>query len=129
MKILIVITRGDSIGGAQTHVLTLAKMLQKHDHEVLVCYGGEIDGPFNDLLKSSGISCVTIPSLIREISPIADFKSVFRLRRVYKDFRPDVVSLHSSKAGIIGRVAAEAEGRRRILTKDIVATDLDLGAV
>lgn len=105
MKILIVITRGDSIGGAQTHVLTLAKILQKHHHQVLVCYGGEIEGPFNDLLKIAGINFVTVPSLKREISPIADLKSVFNLRRIYNEFTPDIVSLHSSKAGIIGRLS------------------------
>jgi glycosyltransferase involved in cell wall biosynthesis len=110
VKILVVITRGDSIGGAQTHVLTLAKMLNKNGHDVLICYGGKLEGPFNKLLTAAGINCVTVPNLKREISLIADIRSVFKLRRIYKQFRPDVVSLHSSKAGIVGRMSSLFSG-------------------
>ncbi len=50
MRILILITRGDSIGGAQIHVLSLAKLFKQNGHDVLICYGGETEGPFNKLL-------------------------------------------------------------------------------
>lgn len=42
----------------------------------------------------------------REISPLHDLKSVIRFIRVLRTIRPDVLHLHSSKAGVLGRVAA-----------------------
>lgn len=44
--------------------------------------------------------------MVRELSPLNDFKSTLKLRRLLKDIGPDVIHLHSSKAGVIGRLAA-----------------------
>ncbi|WP_295794834.1 glycosyltransferase family 4 protein [Mucilaginibacter sp.] len=116
MKILIVITRGDSIGGAQTHVITLSKLLQRHGHDVLICYGGELAGPLNQLIVAAGLNSVTVPSLCREISLINDIKAIFQLRKVANRFKPDVISLHSSKTGIVGRLSNLFSGRPVVFT-------------
>lgn len=50
----------------------------------------------------------------REIEPFADLRSVVQLRRKLAELEPDVVHLHSSKAGAIGRVAALGLGARVI---------------
>jgi glycosyltransferase involved in cell wall biosynthesis len=42
----------------------------------------------------------------REITPGADFRSAIRMRSVLRALAPDVVHLHSSKAGAVGRFAA-----------------------
>lgn len=51
----------------------------------------------------------TIPtvkvSMEREINPILDFKAIQSLVRELKKIKPDVVHLHSSKAGVLGRIA------------------------
>lgn len=44
-------------------------------------------------------------SMKREIAPLADIKSVIQLVRLIKEIAPDVIHLHSSKAGVIGRFA------------------------
>lgn len=44
----------------------------------------------------------------REIAPFADIKSYALLKQKLKEIQPDVVHLHSSKAGVIGRIAASA---------------------
>lgn len=41
----------------------------------------------------------------REITPLQDIKAVFKLREILLEIQPDVIHLHSSKAGILGRVA------------------------
>lgn len=41
----------------------------------------------------------------RELSPIKDLKSAFKLRKLFTEINPDVIHLHSSKAGVIGRWA------------------------
>lgn len=43
--------------------------------------------------------------MVREISFYADLKSIFNLRRIIKKYKPDILYLHSSKAGAIGRIA------------------------
>ncbi len=45
-------------------------------------------------------------SMHREINVAAELESVRQLRRVLQKFRPDVVHCHSSKAGVLGRVAS-----------------------
>ena len=55
-----------------------------------------------------------IPALRRRIDPRWDTVAVVRLRRLLKDLRPDIVHTHSSKAGIIGRVAARGVGARLV---------------
>lgn len=47
-----------------------------------------------------------VASLKRRISPISDFKSFLTLRKLLIDLKPDIVHTHTSKAGLLGRVAA-----------------------
>jgi glycosyltransferase involved in cell wall biosynthesis len=102
MKILQIITLGDSIGGAQIHVLDLAMQLQAQGHDVHVLTGTV--GEFNDRLTLSGIANSQVPTLTRAIHPVRDIKCFFELKRLIKAFKPDVVAAHSSKAGIIVRL-------------------------
>lgn len=102
MKILIIITRGDTIGGAQTHVSLIAKKLQDDGHDVNIVFGGEV-GPFADLLKDYNIQYFNIPSFSNKFSLSNDIKSFIKIRRLIKLLKPDLISLHSTKAGILGR--------------------------
>lgn len=116
MKIVIFITRGDSIGGAQTHVIDIARIFKSNGHDVLVCFGGKREGPFMKLLIAKNIDFVNIECLKREISPIADFISILKLNKILKQYSPDVLSLHSSKAGILGRICGFVMGIPVVLT-------------
>ena len=51
---------------------------------------------------------VTEIDMRREVRPIRDALAILRLRRVFRRLDPDVIHLHSSKAGALGRVAAAA---------------------
>ncbi|WP_113660527.1 glycosyltransferase family 4 protein [Pedobacter nanyangensis] len=104
MRILIVITRGDSIGGAQTHVLSIAKGLKANGDQVLVAFGGK-EGVFSSLLKAEGINYALLKHLKRPVRPVDDFRAVYELCKLIKSYKPNLVALHSSKAGILGRIA------------------------
>lgn len=54
-----------------------------------------------------------IPDLVRELSPLRDWKALRQLRALIREIGPDVVHTHSSKAGVLGRMAAWKEGGRR----------------
>lgn len=100
MKILHVITRSE-LGGAQSVVINLANSMCIN-HEVMVIAGE--DGPMWDALDDR-VSKIRIPEIVREVSVIKDCIALFKLRKVYSSFKPDVVHLHSSKIGILGRLA------------------------
>ena len=114
MKLLMIITRGDEAGGAQIHVRDLCQGLVSAGHEVHVVSGS--GGMLTGALESMGISYRICPSLLREIHPVRDIRAVADLRRIIRDVRPDLVCTHSTKAGIIGRVAARLSGVPSIFT-------------
>lgn len=103
MKIAYVITRSDEIGGAHIHVRDLCVWLNGQGHEVLVFVGG--DGPYLGILSDAKINYKKIGHMKRSIAPIDDVKAVFELRKSLSEFNPDIVSAHSAKAGMIGRLA------------------------
>ncbi len=108
LRLLFVITRGDEAGGAQTYVRDLATALASRGHEVMVVTG--TGGILTGQLDRAGVSVAVLPTLVREIMPLRDVTAVRQLSAVIRDFRPQLVSAHSSKAGIIGRLAARRAG-------------------
>ena len=105
MKILLVITRSE-LGGAQTVVVQLANTLcEQHD---VVLVAGEGDGKIWEMVNPK-VTQERCPYLQRAISPKNDILAAIRLRKIYKTYRPDVIHLHSSKAGVLGRIVFPAK--------------------
>lgn len=100
MKIMLVITRSE-LGGAQTVVVQLANALcQEHD---VVLVAGEGDGKMWELVDKR-VTRESLPHLQRALSPKHDILAAIALCKLYRRYRPDVVHLHSSKAGTLGRI-------------------------
>jgi glycosyltransferase involved in cell wall biosynthesis len=100
MKIMLVITRSE-LGGAQSVVVQLANALC-HEHDV-VLVAGEGDGKMWELVDSS-VTRIDCPHLQKSLSLKSDLLAAIALRRIYRKHRPDVIHLHSSKAGALGRI-------------------------
>ena len=103
MKICQIITRADTIGGAQKHVIDICKQLKNDGHQVTV-----ISGSSNVLKKNisnEDIDFIGISYLKREFSFFDDLKTLFLLSKLFLVKKPDVVALHSIKAGLLGRIA------------------------
>jgi len=94
------------MGGASIHLLDLASSALEAGHEVVIFVGGE--GVFVERAKDKSLKCISLYFLKREIHPIYDFFCFFELKSKLKKFKPDIVHLHSSKAGILGRLAAKS---------------------
>ena len=105
MNILFVITRADAIGGAQVHVKDLAVSLQSDRHKVLVFTGEQ--GIYNYYLQESGIESIACESLSNKLNPFADGKTLRYILYIINLFKPDLIAAHSSKAGILGRLASK----------------------
>jgi glycosyltransferase involved in cell wall biosynthesis len=112
MRIVQVITRLD-LGGAQLHALRLSECLARAGHDVILACGkgGELDA---DAARAGSFRIVFLESLRREICFYRDARGFIELSRLFRDVRPDIVHTHSSKAGIVGRLAARHAGVRRI---------------
>jgi hypothetical protein len=66
----------------------------------------------NEYLNSLRNKCniIFIKDLLNPINPFKDIKALFRLYRFLKKNSIDIVHTHSSKAGILGRIAAKLAG-------------------
>ena len=101
-----------NIGGPAIHVVLLTDKLSPPEFEtILVCgHIGPHEGDMAYLAEQRHIHPVYITQLGRELSPIRDLATLFKLWRLMRQLRPDVVHTHTAKAGFVGRVAAWLAG-------------------
>ncbi len=113
MRILHISTRL-ILGGSQENTVLSCEGQARLGHEVHLAFG-PIYGPEGSLLErvekfrtpdGRRITTHAVPHMVREINPITDSRCYRELKRLIRNLRPDIVHTHSSKAGIIGRVAA-----------------------
>ena len=101
------------IGGAQENTLFNVDD-QHHIHGDDVCLitgpGLGPEGTLEQRALDRGLDLKVVPELKRSLHPWHDSKCYFALRRMLRDYAPDIVHTHSSKAGIIGRRAAWSLG-------------------
>jgi glycosyltransferase involved in cell wall biosynthesis len=119
VKILHIITRLDMGGSAQNTLFTCNELSDKYE-KVLV-HGLSLESGMTDSEKeivangiaeaqAQGVRVIALPSLVRSIRPIKDLKALFALTWLIFREKPDIVHTHSSKAGILGRLAAKLVG-------------------
>lgn len=106
VRIAFIITRADSVGGAQLYLREISTELVSRGHQITVLAGGS--GPFAEQLRELGIQVRLMKCLIHPIRPWTDAIAIFELRRQLAGIAPDLISLHSSKAGWLGRLAARS---------------------
>jgi glycosyltransferase involved in cell wall biosynthesis len=104
MKIVHVLTRGDVLGGAQSHVRELSLELRSLGHDVTVITGAP--GVFTDQLRQAGIPWLLVRSLVRPVRPHRDVAALVELWCTFGRLKPDVVCAHTAKAGSLARAAA-----------------------
>lgn len=112
-NIAIVITRLD-LGGAQKVALELASGLDKKKFNVhLICGpGGRLD---DEAKKIAGINLVFMDELIHPIHLILDFAAYIKLVSYFKKNNIEIVHTHSSKAGLLGRLAAATADNKPVI--------------
>jgi glycosyltransferase involved in cell wall biosynthesis len=113
LAILHVITRLER-GGASDCTLWQAIGAARRGHDVTIACGpSDIASPLVERARrQERLRLVILPALARPLRPAADLRSLYALVRLMRDVRPDVIHLHTSKAGTLGRIAAALLGRR-----------------
>lgn len=105
MKILRIIARLN-VGGPARHVIWLTEGLKPAGYETLLVAGvvppGEDDMSY--AATAAGVQPFILPEMSREIS-LKDALTTWKLFRLMRRERPDIVHTHTAKAGTVGRVA------------------------
>jgi glycosyltransferase involved in cell wall biosynthesis len=114
-KVIHVITRLDYGGSAQNTMLTaLGHDRAQFEPLVVAGYPGCWDAQGGQAateencrqLEKAAIRWMLLPSLTREVHPIKDAQALWQLIRLFRQEQPALVHTHTSKAGVLGRVAA-----------------------
>jgi glycosyltransferase involved in cell wall biosynthesis len=117
VKVLELITRLDK-GGAPRVFLRLIRGLKEQGIEVAMASGPSRQ-PEEDpaeFSRRSHIPYHPLPSLRREISPVHDLRALFQIIALIRKERPTILHTHTSKAGVLGRIAGKMTRTRTIHT-------------
>ena len=116
-RILRVVTRLNT-GGPARHLATLVQALgsDRYEQKLVAGHEGPGEGSLRSCVEAQGIDVAVIPEMVgtTRLEP-ADVIAVARIRRLIRDFHPDIVETHTTKAGIVGRLAARLEGTRVVV--------------
>lgn len=98
MKVLFI---AQSAGGVERYIKSLLQYINRKDYEILmVCsfdYKKEEASLYADYFVNIDMQ--------RSINLLKDFNAILKIRRIIKREKPDIIYLHSSKAGALGRIA------------------------
>ncbi len=111
MKNILYIITHLGTGGAQEYLLTILDHIDHSKYNVSVIAGYET----NNCLAKFPVKFCMIPELKRQISPIDDLKALFKILKFIKNNNIEIVHTNSSKAGILGRIAAKLSGVQLII--------------
>lgn len=114
IRVLRIIARMN-IGGPAIQITGLMQNLSPSRFEQLLLTG-YCDNNEIDYLEERGIelSEIRLDGFGRSINFFADLKVVFKIRRVIKRYKPDIIHTHTAKAGFLGRLAAISSFQRQI---------------
>jgi len=100
------------VGGAQENTLLSVEGLDRYPEYEVTLITGVDQGPEGDLLTRARDTTriIVVPELARSINPAADIRALWKLFFLIRKGRYHLVHTHSSKAGVLGRIAAWLAG-------------------
>jgi glycosyltransferase involved in cell wall biosynthesis len=80
------------------------------DYDIVIAHGTR-EETFEDYANyfNKNIKLIKVENFTRSINPIKDMKAFFELKKIIKEEKPDIIHLHSSKAGFLGRFATNTK--------------------
>ncbi len=105
-RLLLLITLAEA-GGAQSYVASLLPTVAERYETTVAAHGY---GPLSDAASAVGVEFVPLRHVRRPINPWRDALGLVELIRLIRARRPDILHASSSKAGILGRIAAWLTG-------------------
>ena len=98
-------------GGVFTFLVELSNSMSE-DYEIVIAYAKRNQTPENfKEYFNKNIKFIEVKNFTRSIG-IKDFKACKEVKQIIKQENPDIVHMHSSKAGIIGRLVISSKNRK-----------------
>ena len=109
MKVLRILNRFN-LGGPTHNASLLTKYLEPEFNTKLVA-GIKLESEHGSefILSKLDIEPIYIREMHRELSIINDFKAFLEIKKIIREFKPDIVHTHAAKSGALGRLAALTE--------------------
>ena len=101
-RLLLLVTLAE-VGGAQTYIALLLPALVEEFDVTVAAYG---PGPLQETTPAAGARFVPLVHVRRAVNPWRDLLGLVELYRLCRRERPAIVHANSSKAGVLGRIAA-----------------------
>lgn len=103
--------------GGPTHNAAYLTRYLPGDYETLLVGGSQeaSEEGSHHILRNLGVEPMILPELQREVAPWRDRGAYTRIKRLIREFKPDVVHTHAAKAGAVGRMAAAELGVKAIV--------------
>ena len=91
-------------GGVFTYIVDLANHLIC-EYDIYIAYAVRPQTPsdFKDYFDKR-IHLIEVKNFTREINCFKELKAIKEVKKISQNIHPDIVHLHSSKAGVIGRI-------------------------
>ena len=102
-----------SAGGVAEYLYMFLKNWKNEDYENILIVSQDYKEQL-DRFKPYVTNIYTVP-MVREVEAKNDIKSILEIKKIFRQIKPDIVYLHSSKAGAIGRIALAFNFRTKIL--------------
>lgn len=108
-KVLQIVNRMN-LGGITMQVCLVTSALSKNNTvRVLAGLKDDSEASSNFMAESMGVEIEPIETMRKEIDFKSDYKAYQEIRKIIRDFKPDIVHTHAAKAGLLGRLAASKE--------------------
>lgn len=103
-------------GGVFTFLVELTNNLSE-DYDVTVAFGIRSETPDNyaDYFNDK-VNLIRVNNFERSVNPLKDLKAYFELQKIINNVHPDIIHLHSSKAGAIGRMMFSNKSQKMFYT-------------
>ena len=96
-------------GGVFTYIVDLAnELVNEFDLYIAYAFRPQTPKDYKDYFDKR-IHLIEVKSFCREINPTKDLKAVKEVKKIAEEVKPDIIHLHSSKAGVIGRIAFDGK--------------------
>lgn len=110
MKKILHIQVYPKLSGVQRISLEIMKALPNNEFQKYILFANDSDNGDKTALenefKKTNVTILYSNNLIRELNPKKDFKAFIEIYKLCKKEKFDIVHTHSSKPGVVGRIAA-----------------------
>ncbi len=106
VKVLRILNRFN-VGGPTHNATYLTKFLSP-EYETKLIAGKKLDSEASSeyILKKYSIDYFIVKNMNRSLNLVKDIKAFIEIRRIIKEYKPDIIHTHASKSGALGRLAA-----------------------